>query len=295
MSSAWDAFSRLRVTGALRWDRVADHGFEMPAASSTDHEAWSPRIGVTLHATDSGQLAVFAQAAKAFKTPTLDQLFDPRPFPDFRGGTFTISNAALVPQRATNVEAGISGTSHFNWNVLAYRMNVDDEIDFDVRTFSYGNIGRSRHTGVELEGNRRIGARLQPSITYAWTRVEDRESGYQLKNVPRHTLALAAALSLPWELGVYARYRRAAGGFFDDANRVPIHGPATLDVRVRRMVGRQMVFVDAVNLANHRYEEYGFTLTDFLGRVVPYAYPGAPRALRIGMSIALGGQTRVNP
>jgi hypothetical protein len=61
------------------------------------------------------------------------------------------------------------------------------------------------------------------------------------------------------------------------------------------MVGRQMVFVDAVNLANHRYEEYGFTLTDFLGRVVPYAYPGAPRALRIGMSIAVGGQTRVNP
>jgi outer membrane receptor protein involved in Fe transport len=108
-------------------------------------------------------------------------------------------------------------------------------------------------------------------------------------------LAVATALSLPWELGVYARYRRAAGGFFDDANTVPIYGPAVLDVRVRRMMGRQMLFVDAVNLANHRYEEYGFTLTDFLGRVVPYAYPGAPRALRIGMSIALGGQTRVNP
>src|SRR5262245_35077990 len=293
--SAWDASSRMRVTGALRWDHVGDHGFELPAASSTEHGAWSPRVGVTLHAIDSGQVAVFVQAARAFKAPTLDQLFDPRPFPDFRGGTFTISNTALVPQRATNVEAGISGTSHFNWNVLAYRMNVEDEIDFDVRTFSYGNIGQSRHTGIELEGNRRIGARLQPSITYAWTRVEDRGTGYQLKNVPRHTLALATNLSLPWELSVYARFRRAAGGFFDDANLVPIHGPATMDVRVRRMVGRQMVFVDAVNLANHRYEEYGFTLTDFLGRVVPYAYPGAPRALRIGMSIAMGGQTRVNP
>jgi len=76
---------------------------------------------------------------------------------------------------------------------------------------------------------------------------------------------------------------------------VPIHGPSTLDVRIRRMVGRQMVFLDAVNLADNRYEEYGFTLTDFVGRVVPYAYPGAPRALRIGMSIALGGQAAANP
>jgi len=291
-SSSWDASTRLRLTGALRWDGVGDDGF---TASSPDHAAWSPRIGVTVQASDTGNIAAFAQASKAFKVPTLDQLFDPRPFPDFRGGTFTISNAALRPQRATNIEAGISGTSHINWNVLAYRTNVEDEIDFDIRTFSYGNIGRSRHTGVELEGNRRIGARLQPSMTYAWTRVEDRESGYQLKNVPRHTLALATTVRLPWELGVYARYRRAAGGFFDDANTVPIHGPATLDVRVRRTVGRQMVFVDAVNLANHRYEEYGFTLTDFVGHVVPYAYPGAPRAVRIGMSIAVGGMPRANP
>ena len=202
-SSSWDALSRLRVTGAVRWDHVGDRGFGVPATSAGDHQAWSPRIGATLHAADAGKLAVFIQAARAFKVPTIDQLFDPRPFPDFRGGTFTISNAALRPQRATNVEAGVSGTSRFNWSALAYRMDVKDEIDFDIRTFWYGNVGRSRHTGAELEGNGRVGTWLQPSVTYAWTRVEDAASGNQLKNVPRQTFVLAATVTLPWHLGAY--------------------------------------------------------------------------------------------
>ena len=174
-------------------------------------------------------------------------------------------------------------------------MDVKDEIDFDIRTFWYGNVGRSRHTGAELEGNGRVGTWLQPSVTYAWTRVEDAASGNQLKNVPRQTFVLAATFTLPWHLGAYARFRRASGAYLDDANSVPIRGPATLDVRIRRTFGRQTMFADAVNLANNHYEEYGFTLSDFVGRVVPYAYPGAPRALRVGMSIALGGPPVPSP
>lgn len=241
------------------------------------------------------KVAVFAQFAKAFKVPTVDQLFDPRPYPDFRGGTFTISTATLRPQRATNLEAGATGRSVVTWNVVVYRMNVEDEIDFDIRTFSYGNIGRSRHTGLEFEGSRRVASWFQPSVEYALTRVTDAESDLQLKNVPRRTFVAAATMNLPWRLGAYVRYRRATGAFVDDDNRVPIHGPATVDVRVRRAIGGQTIFVDAVNLFDNRYEEYGYTLTDFVGRVVPYAYPGAPRALRAGVSLTVGGKKAGNP
>ena len=68
----------------------------MPASAWLDaastQRAWSPRGGVVVQLTDSGSVALFAQASRAFKVPTLDQLFDPRPYPDFQGGTFTISN-----------------------------------------------------------------------------------------------------------------------------------------------------------------------------------------------------------
>lgn len=63
-----------------------------------------------------------------------------------------------------------------------------------------------------------------------------------------------------------ARYTRTAGAFPDGTN------PSVL-------------FVDAHNLTGSVHEEYGFTLADFQGRVVPYAYPGAPRVLRAGLTV----------
>src|SRR6185436_10824482 len=113
-----------------------DDSFESEDVSD---RAFSPRAGVSF---DAGVVTMYAQLARAFKAPTLDQRFDQRPFP----GGFTISNPTLESQRATNVEAGVRGE---NWEAVAYLIDVDNEIDFDVRTFRYGNIGQSRHRGLE--------------------------------------------------------------------------------------------------------------------------------------------------
>ena len=79
------------------------------------------------------------------------------------------------------------------WSALAYRMNVDDEIDFDVNTFSYANIGRSRHVGFELEAESRRWKRVRPSLSYALSRVVELPGDLQLKNVPRHLITAAAS------------------------------------------------------------------------------------------------------
>jgi len=55
---------------------------------------------------------------------------------------------------------------------------------------------------------------------------------------------------------------------------------------VRRGFGRHTAFIDILNATNTVYEEYGFTLTDFRGRAVPYAYPGALRAVRAGITVS---------
>ena len=284
-SVSYEPAPRVRLTGAIRWDDVNDAGFGVTVPSSAQ-TAWSPRAGVVVQLTDAGAVALFAQVSKAFKVPTLDQLFDPRPYPDFRGGTFTISNPMLTPQRATNMEAGISGGGRVQWSALAYRMDVDNEIDFDVRTFSYANIGQSRHVGLELEAEGRWWKRVRPSITYALAQVTDLASDTQLKNVPRNLVALAASIDFPWAVAAHIRYNRTWGAFLDDANTVPIDGPSTLDLRVRRAVGRHTVFVDVVNATNTVFEEYGYTLTDFRGRTVPYAYAGATRAVRAGLTVS---------
>ena len=41
-----------------------------------------------------------------------------------------------------------------------------------------------------------------------------------------------------------------------------------------------------MNATNTTFEEYGYTLIDFRGRTVPYAYAGAQRALRAGLTVS---------
>lgn len=286
LSSAWGATDRMRLSAAVRWDRVSDDEFGDMDADAPIYQASSPRAGIVIRLADTGAVSMFSQVSTAFKMPTLDQLFDPRPYPDFRGGTFTISNRGLVPQRATNIEAGISGGSRARWSVLAYRMTVDNEIDFDVRTFSYANIGQSRHVGVELEAADRWGARVRPSVSYALSRVVDLDDNRQLKNVPRHALTVAADLDFPLTISAHARYHRTAGAYLDDESVYPIEGTSTVDLRVRRPIERLLVFVDALNVTDDRYQEYGFTLADFRGGIVPYSYSGAGRALRAGLMLS---------
>lgn len=44
--------------------------------------------------------------------------------------------------------------------------------------------------------------------------------------------------------------------------------------------------MDLLNVTGNVYEEFGFTLVDLDGSVVPYAYPGAPRAVRAGLTLS---------
>jgi outer membrane receptor protein involved in Fe transport len=288
-SASFEPAPRVRLTGAVRWDAVDDNGFVTPASLLPRETAWSPRGGVVVRVSDAGSVALFAQASRAFKAPTLDQMFDPRPYPDFRGGTFTISNRTLTPQRATNVEAGISGGRLVRWSALLYRMTVDNEIDFDLKSFSYANIGRSRHVGAEIEVEGAWWRRVRPSASYAFARVTDltgADSDLQLKNVPRHLASAGIAVDLPGNLSAFARYSHTAGAYLDDANALPVDGPSTLDIRVRRPVGRHTFFLDVINATKNVYEEYGYTLTDSQGRVVSYAYAGASRAMRAGVTFS---------
>lgn len=79
VQSAWDVTTRVRVQAGLRFDHVNDEVGD--GVASQVHQAWSPRAGTTVQLGDAVPVTLFAQITRAFKTPTLDQLFDPRPFP----------------------------------------------------------------------------------------------------------------------------------------------------------------------------------------------------------------------
>jgi outer membrane receptor protein involved in Fe transport len=242
---------------------------------------------VLLGTRTGSPVAAFAQLSRAFKAATLDQLLDPRPFPDFRGGTFHISNPALTPQRASTLEAGLSQRrAGGRWEVVAYRTAVADEIDFDPATFGYRNIGRSSHYGVEASLRMRDGAAFAPHAAYAWTRVEagdEDRRGRQLKNIPEHRLRAGLTARLPAGVRADLRVAWSAGRWLDDSNAFALADERVVDVRIWRAFGRLRARLDALNLTDRQWEPLGVTVPDFTGGVSPHYWPAPGRAVRAGL------------
>jgi outer membrane receptor protein involved in Fe transport len=287
-SGAWEPHARVRLTAGARWDSIRDD-FGRDAGGAVSRDAWSPRAGasVRLGPPDAVPVSVFVQASRAFKAPTLDQLFDPRPFPDFAGGTFRISNSRLLPQRAKTLEAGASrrdGRSSFE--LVLYSTDVDDEIDFDVVSFRYANIGRTRHRGLEASASLFESSAVSPFFSYSWNRTEPREGenrGRQLKNVPEHVFRPGISVALPAGFRVEVLSTTLAGRFLDDGNRIPLADATVVDARVEKRFRRLRARVDLLNLTDREWEELGLALSDFSGGTVPYYYPAAGFAARAGL------------
>ncbi|HET7435695.1 MAG TPA: TonB-dependent receptor [Thermoanaerobaculia bacterium] len=281
VTGAWSFAQRYHFTAGVRRDDIRD---EMSDSADANASAWSPRLG--LNVTVGAGASLFVQVSSAFKAATLDQLFDRRPYPDGSGGTFTISNPNLRPQRARNVEAGLSRTTlSSDWSVVAYRMNVRDEIDFDPQTFTYKNIGTSQHRGVEASAAFAKNARVSPRFTYAWTHVADGASpDVQLKAIPEHT----AQLMLHWRAtsttSADALYRWRDRVALDDAHLFSTPSVSRVDLRVTHDLRGVTLHADVLNALAARYSELGYVLADFTGQPTPLEFPAPGRTLRLGVT-----------
>jgi vitamin B12 transporter len=281
VTAGWDLCARCRLTVGLRRD---DLRYDFTGAER-DASAWSPRAGLNVRL---GSVSTFVQLSRAFKAATLDQLFDPRPYPDGMGGAFTVSNPDLRPQRALNLEAGLgqSGIDH-EWSLVGYRMSVRDEIDFDPQTFTYSNIGRSLHRGVEASVAVAKQARVSPRLTYAWTRVADTAAPeLQLKNIPEHVAQLLLHARVTPSITADAIWRWTHGVTLDDAGAFRVPDLSRVDLRLAHDRGPLRLQLDLLNATGVEYNEVGYVLTDFTGAMVPFGFPAPGRSLRVGVTWA---------
>lgn len=279
VTGAWNVCSRCRLSVALRRDDLRDRFGQVTRRAS----AWSPRAGLTVSLRE--RLSFFVQASHAFKAPTLDQLFDPRPYPDGAGGSFSVSNPDLRPQRARNFEAGLSGGSaSSDFSVVAYRMQVTDEIDFDPQTFAYSNIGSALHRGIEASLAVAKTARVSPAFTYAWTRVADTaRPDRQLKNIPEHVAQFLLHARLPGASTLDVVYRWTHGRSLDDEGLFTMPDVSRVDLRIAREFTRLRLHLDVLNALDAKYSEVGYVLFDFASaQQVALEFPAPGRMLRLG-------------
>ncbi len=284
----------VRVTLGARGDWLRNT-FE-PAGdvrATASHAAFSPRLGVTARYRDSGAAAghVFASVSRSFKAPTLDQLFDQRPIPvPFPPFTLTTSNAELAPQYGMNYEAGVRHAADLHDGARAdlsltiYQMDMRNELDFDVASLRYVNIGRSRHRGVEAGASWRAGDLWSVFTSYTLQAATSRagaNAGKALKAVPRQAVSAGVSFSpeaLP-ELHVTSTHARDI--YLDDANSVRLPSWTRVDVQVTQRIGPLALMLQLRNVLGARHSTTGFLDPSGTGQV--YYHPAAGRTLQLGL------------
>jgi outer membrane receptor protein involved in Fe transport len=293
-------FPALRLSLGARYDHLRDR-FEprAPSASgATDaaHSAFSPKVGASLRwirtSTSTGR--VYVAAGGSFKAATPDQLFDqrsiPLPFPPFSAAT---SNPMLVPQHGVSLEAGAyhafaprAGPTSVALSLSVYRMEMEDEIDFDLATLRYVNIGQSRHRGIEasvtVDG-------LGPGAGYIAYTLQSATArsgaftGRSLKAIPRHGWSGGVSAAVGPGLEAAADLTRSSGAWLDDDNTIELDSFTRVDVRLTADTPAGTAFLEVRNALGARYSTTGFP--DPSGSGTVYYHPASGRTLGLGMAL----------
>jgi len=289
----------LRITAGARldWLRDAFTG-KAPAAAEeyeNTHVALSPQVGVNLRwlRTAHHEGHVFANAGRSFKAPTPDQLFDQRtipvPFEPFR---LQLSNPELEPARGVSYEVGLYQHARLvpdalaaSLAIAAYQLDMEDELDIDLQTYRYVNIGRSRHRGLEagldVEGPRGFGAYASYTLQDARFRYGENH-GNALKAIPRHSLAAGVRAGKRTGAAASLSVHSVRGIHLDDANTIELPGYTRVDARLAYQVSRVRLQAEVFNLLDREYSTTGYPDPAGTGEV--YYYPAAGRVLQFGIS-----------
>jgi outer membrane receptor protein involved in Fe transport len=281
---------RLSAVGGLRYDRWRNEPRDGVGARHDDMV--SPRLAV--HYQPRPPWRLFASAYRAFRAPTLNELYR-----GFRvGDVVTEPSPGLAAERATGAEAGATWTraaAHGELYVrgTAFWVRLDDPIANVTLAVSDGlivrqrrNLGRTRSRGAELEAEVRFAPRWRLGAGALWTAAEvvsfpadPAIEGRDVAQVP----ALQGSAHAHWQgdrADVALQGRWAGRQFDDDRNLFALEGFALLDARLGwRLSDRLTLYGVAENLFDEEVT---------VGRT-PLRTVGSPRLLRLGARWTGGG------
>ena len=246
----------------------------------------SPRAALLLKL--GSRLSVTASAYRAFRAPTLNELYR-----TFRvGDVVTLANESLEAERIRGQEAGfVFGGRRFSLRATAFRMRTEDTVanvtlaaEPGLITRQRRNLGAVRSQGVEVDAELRAGILvlaagvLRADATVRSFDADPSLEGRRLPQVPRSqaTASLRLVGMSGRTLAVYGRW--AGPQFDDDRNAFRLDSMRTVDAFLALpMTDSFDVVAAGENLLDDRWE---------VGRT-PILTLGPPRSFRLGIRLRL--------
>jgi iron complex outermembrane receptor protein len=287
VASRWDVSEMASARLGLRYDAIRIEFEDRQSGSSEGPRtlaALSPLMAISVR---RGQTLIYGSWSGAFHAPTLNQLYDRRPFFFFPADPpFNISNAELDPQRSLGFELGARwiDAEGRSASLTLYDLFVRDEIDFDLATFSYANIQRSRHSGALLALRLPLGSRLavlasgtlSPTVIRGGAR-----DGNQINAVPLGSAyGRLSVLPVSW-LTLEPSVRWVAKQYLDKENEHPLGEFATVDVGASVRFWRARANIRVGNLLDREYADTGYIGELSEERLIPAAGRSLTAALTL--------------
>jgi iron complex outermembrane receptor protein len=254
-----------------------------PAASSLDSNETQYALHAGLEHRFNSVFSVFGRAARAFRTPTVDERVSNGPF--FVPGTFQ-----LKTQTSHDIEGGFRIKSGgFQMQSSIYNMDLENEIHFIPALFYNVNLGPTRRYGSETSASLRVSDTVTLRGGVAYTRAVFREGEFAGNDVPlvsRYTASGGVTWNI-WQnyLVLDATVRAWSERFMDNdqANtqrRIP--ADATVDLKLSGAYDRFFWSVSVNNLFNALYYDYAIASSFTPGRFSAYPLPGRTFMVKAG-------------
>lgn len=233
--------------------------------------------------------SVFGRAARAFRTPNVDERVSSGPAFDAFFNPIP-GNFALKTQTSHDIEGGFRiKAGGFQLQSSIYNMELDNEIHFIPALFYNVNLDPTRRYGSETSAS----LLLNDSVTLrggaAYTRAVFREGAFAGMDVPlvsRYTATGGVTWNI-WQkyLVADATVRAWSERFMDNdqANtqrRIPAN--ATVDVKLSGEYGHFFWSISANNLLNALYYDYAIASSFTAGRFSAYPLPGRTYMVKAG-------------
>ena len=233
--------------------------------------------------------SVFGRAARAFRTPNVDErvssgpAFDPffTPLPgDFK----------LKTQTSHDIEGGFRiKAGAFQMQSSIYNMDLDNEIHFNPVLFYNVNLDPTRRYGSETSASLRVSDTVTLRGGMAYTRAVFREGAFAGNDVPlvsRYTGNAGVTWNIWQNYLVFDATLRAWSERFmdnDQANtqsRIPAN--ATADLKLSGQYDRFFWSLSVNNLFNALYYDYAIASSFTAGRFSAYPLPGRTYMVKAG-------------
>jgi iron complex outermembrane receptor protein len=252
-------------------------------ASPLDSNETQYALHVGLEHRFNDIFSVFGRAARAFRTPTVDERVSSGPF--FVPGTFQ-----LKTQTSHDIEGGFRIKSGgFQMQSSIYTMDLENEIHFIPALFFNVNLDPTRRYGSETSASLRISDSLSLRAGAAYTRAVFREGPFAGDDVPlvsRYTAMGGVTWNIWQNYLVFDATVRAWSERFMDNDQAntqrPIPASATADLKLSGQYERFFWSLSVNNLFNALYYDYAIASSFTPGRFSAYPLPGRTYMVKAG-------------